>query len=326
MFVKSFRRKEKISLFLKDNTAYKTKNMFTRFCLCYIINKNIIFFTGGTFQKKADKIFLIFYYGNSMLFLLEKAFLFWRKKDMKLLQFFIFYICCFLVQNWTEETILFEIKEGNQNLLVLINAYPYKAEGADRILKGKVFDKKELSFIQTFEDKVTGTLFQDYKVEDVNFDGYLDFYYVNYEGNHRLSFSAVWVWNPKKNCFEHAKELENIVNFSVDAERKMIVSWFRGGLTTVSENYYQYLNGKLECVRSLDIFPNYDKEGDLNLVCKDWRNGKLETIIETQAPLKFAWSEEEEEGEKFSEIDEETKQQVEEFWKYYYDIDYPEKK
>lgn len=232
-----------------------------------------------------------------------------------------------IMQSQTEESVLFEIKEGNQNLLVLINAYPYKAEGADRILKGKVFDKKELSFIQTFEDKVTGTLFQDYKVEDVNFDGYLDFYYVNYEGNYRMSFSSVWVWNPKKNCFEHAKELENIVNFSVDAERKMIVSWFRGGLTTVSENYYQYLNGKLECVRSLDIFPNYDKDGDLNLVCKDWRNGKLETIIETQAPLNFAWTGEEgSQPEEFLEIDEETKQQVEEFWKYYYDIDYPEKK
>lgn len=245
---------------------------------------------------------------------------------MKLLQFFIVYLCCFLVQNWIEESVLFEIKEGNQNLVVHINAYPYGAEGADRILKGKVFDKKELSFIQTFEDKVTGTLFQEYKVEDVNFDGYPDFHYVNYEGNHRLSFSAVWVWNPKKNCFEHAEELEEIVNFSVDAERKMIVSWFRGGLAAVSENYYQYLNGKLECVRSLDIYPSNRNDDDLKLVCKDWRNGKLETVVEIQAPLKFAWAGEEKDGKKFSEIDEETKQQIKEFWNYYYDIDYPEKK
>ena len=272
--------------------------------------------------------FLLFFYISSMLFLgagIGGAAKLNMKQDMqsnlereeKLYE---------IMQNQTEESVLFEIKEGNQNLLVQINAYPYEDEGAERILKGKVFDQKELSLIQTFEDKVTGTLFQECKVEDVNFDGYPDFHYVNYEGNHRMSFYTVWIWNPKKNCFEHVEELEEIVNFSVDAERKMIVSWLRGGLAAVSENHYQYLNGKLECVRSLDIFPSRDKDGDINLVCEDWIDGKLETIIKTQAPLKFAWSAEEKESEEFLEIDKETKQQVEEFWKYYYDIDYPEKK
>lgn len=163
-------------------------------------------------------------------------------------------------------------------------------------------------------------------MEDVNFDGCQDFYYMNDMGNVNASY-IVWVWNPEKNCFELSKELNSLANFSVDKERQIIESWERNSGNTRSQKYYKYFNGKLECIRSLEITYS-DRQDYLKIICKDWRNGRLEIIIETEAPIDviFMQEKETETTKELFQKEKEMKEKADEFWKYFHDIDYPEKK
>lgn len=233
-----------------------------------------------------------------------------------------------------ETTFEFEVPvEENRAFLVKMEEYPDEqgGEAFHSIIKAKIFDKKDNSTpIQTFEHEGIIGLAQRYIIEDVNFDGYNDFYYVYFNAPN-VNY-VIWVWNPQKNMFEESSDLEDLYNISFDKEKEVVEDYIKGVAGTGSHNYYKYIDGKLKCIRSFDSVNIYNTDGEINdeykkLICKDWIDGELKTVIEVQVPTDFVWAGEEgRKSAKFSEIDSETKQQVEEFWNYYYDIDYPKKK
>lgn len=135
---------------------------------------------------------------------------------------------------------------------------------------------------QIIDDYTNGTLFKDYKIDDVNFDGYLDFYYADFRGNVN-SFYHFWLWNPKTETYVKSEELNNISLPAFKQNTKIVSGYNRSSAVSNTRTFYKYINEVLTCVRILDM--GYPDENNLQLLTvQDYVDGKLVKVF-TEKPV-----------------------------------------
>lgn len=101
--------------------------------------------------------------------------------------------------------------------------------------------------------------------EDLNFDGTPDLlvtlgdFGVN-PGLYPTIFYAGFVWNEEKQCFEQVKQLDDMPNIVVDAEKKAIISEYATPVGDEFHEVYAWQNGKLEMIE--ESHTNAFEEGE----------------------------------------------------------------
>ena len=97
---------------------------------------------------------------------------------------------------------------------------------------------------------------------DLNFDGipdalvYLGDFGVN-PGLFPMEFYAAFIW--EDDSFKEAKELDNVANLKVDAEKKVLTSEYMNPVGDVYHEVYAWKNGKFEMIEQT-IHNEFDKE------------------------------------------------------------------
>ncbi len=159
------------------------------------------------------------------------------------------------------------------------DGYNYVAKSISISNDGELIQKIELT-----QDEVTGypTSYDEnfgFTIEDMNFDGYMDFRIIKYVPIGPNISYCMWVWNLKTNQFDENYELEQIFAPVFDQDKKLISSFTRGSATDHYEDTYQYIDGKLTQIKS--IATGYVNEEDLQnsyYIEHQLINGKWELI------------------------------------------------
>lgn len=154
----------------------------------------------------------------------------------------------------------------------------------DNNLKILIYNLKDTSKpYQIIDDGNNGNNYQDYKLEDVNFDGYLDFYYVSGRGTVNIYY-CFWIWNPKSEVFIKSKELNEISLPSFDKNTDIISGYNRSSAASNTKTYYKYINGILTCVRILDMGQPNENNYQI-LTVQDYVDGKLVEVFRNETIL-----------------------------------------
>lgn len=131
-------------------------------------------------------------------------------------------------------------------------------------------------------------------VEDINFDGYMDFYYLYSQGTHNRYY-AYYVWDKETEQFvEDPYGLSEFENPYFNHEINAVESWYRTSIWGGSHSYYRYLDGQLICVRVCAYSYEHDPES-ATLRVKDLVDGELKTVFEVTRASDQEFTEAEEE-------------------------------
>lgn len=193
-----------------------------------------------------------------------------------------------------EDSISFKLDVGDDKhyFTISMRAVPIcdnDSEFYDRDLNITVSDVTNAgTTYQVIKDYTFGTLFQDYIVEDVNFDGFSDFYYVASRGNANIYYSF-WVCSTKTETFISADELADISLSSFDSEAKVIQGFCRSSAASNMQTFYKYIEEILTCVRILDMgYP--DENSKQQLTVQDYVDGKLVEVFNKKTILSNEFS------------------------------------
>lgn len=80
--------------------------------------------------------------------------------------------------------------------------------------------------------------------EDVNFDGYTDFYLLYSQGNMN-AYYFFWIWNMQDRTFEYYLPLSSVPSPEIDKERKLITSSDQTDFDTIITTDYVWQNGNI---------------------------------------------------------------------------------
>lgn len=134
----------------------------------------------------------------------------------------------------------------------------------------------------------------EFCVEDLNFDGYMDFYYLYSQGTHNRYY-AYYVWDKETEQFvEDPYGLSELENPTFDPEQKAVVSWYRSSIWGGKQSYYRYMDGQLTCVRVCG-YPYEHGPESATLYVKDLVDGELKTVFEVTRASDTEFTEAEEE-------------------------------
>lgn len=130
------------------------------------------------------------------------------------------------------------------------------------------------------------------RVEDINFDGYMDFYYLRGQGTHNRYWSY-YIWDAEAEHFAaEPYGLSELENPFFDPEQKAVVSWYRTSIWGGSQSYYRYIDDELTCVRVRGYPYKHDPES-ATLYVKDLVAGELKTVFEVTHNSDTEFTEEE---------------------------------
>ena len=116
-------------------------------------------------------------------------------------------------------------------------------------------------------------------VEDIDFDGYMDFYYLYSQGTHNRYYSY-YVWDEETKQFTYDPyNLSELENLTFDPEQKAVVSWYRTSIWGGKHSFYRYIDGQLTCVRMCG-YPYEHNPESASLYVKDLVDGELKTVFE----------------------------------------------
>ncbi len=120
--------------------------------------------------------------------------------------------------------------------------------------------------------------------EDVNFDGYMDFRFVFDYGSLPLWRSQYYIWDAGEEKFVPDPYGLNKLPYSeFDGEEQVISSYWVYDAIGGAQEYYRYIDGKLTCVRSLEVGDMLE-DGSRLLTVRDLRNGELTEVWRTTDP------------------------------------------
>ena len=187
------------------------------------------------------------------------------------------------------ESVIFDLDVGDNKHSFIISMETFSIvelenDFTDRGLKITVSDGiNEDTPYQVIEDYTYGALFQDYTVDDVNFDGYFDFYYVAIRGNANIYYTF-WVWSPATEMFMKADEFDKISLPSFDSEAKVIRGFDRSSAASNTQTFYKYIDGILTCIRVMDMgYP--DENNCQQLTVQDYIDGRLVEVFNKKTIL-----------------------------------------
>ncbi|GAE89979.1 XAC2610-related protein [Acetivibrio straminisolvens] len=188
----------------------------------------------------------------------------------------------------TKESFTIDIGDGKHSFKVVMEAKPFEdgeeGEFFDSALNISIYDINDLSSpVQVIEDKTLDSLFKDYEIVDANFDGYKDFCYVHIRGNANY-YCRFWIWDPKSGKFMESPDLSEISMPQFDNDLKVVKGYWRSSAAANETRYYKYIDGKLTCVRYLEM-GNPDGEGMQTLIVEDYVEGKLVEVFREKALL-----------------------------------------
>lgn len=130
--------------------------------------------------------------------------------------------------------------------------------------------------IQTMEAESFG-LFRQSNIVDANFDGYMDFSYIYSRGNQPI-YGYYWIWDEENGLFENEPEFNTISDPSFDEETEIISGYAYSSVASGTHSYYRWEDGKLICVRQVEVcYPEEDWTSQ-QLVVRDRINGKLTEV------------------------------------------------
>lgn len=122
-------------------------------------------------------------------------------------------------------------------------------------------------------------------IEDLNFDGWLDFR-ICLDSGIRNTFYWYWLWNPASQLFEKSMELENLHLSS--AEFFQEEQYFTSINVDSVYNYFtltgKYIDGLPTIIRAEDHIADYDKDV-LHTVIRELVDGKIVVVEEYDKPL-----------------------------------------
>lgn len=126
-------------------------------------------------------------------------------------------------------------------------------------------------------------------IDDLNFDGYMDFYYekaISVTGNY---YCNAFLWDAEQGVFCENYELGNICKLDLDADNEVVVEMVRNSAGSGEKNYYKYIDGKLTCIRKVA----HDFYYDPFLSVEDYIDGELVTVFYDKQPReRFDYSSE----------------------------------
>lgn len=127
-------------------------------------------------------------------------------------------------------------------------------------------------------------------VEDIDFDGYMDFYYLYSQGTHNRYYSY-YVWDKETEQFIHDPYgLGELENPSFDHEMNAVESWYRTSIWGGSFSWYRYIDGELTLVR-VCAYPYEHAPESATLRVKDLVDGELKTVFEVTRPSDTEFTE-----------------------------------
>ncbi len=187
-----------------------------------------------------------------------------------------------------KELFTIDIGDGKHSFKVVMEAKPFEEgeeeEFFDSTLNISIYDINDLSSpMQVIEDKTLDSLFKDYQIVDANFDGYKDFCYVQSRGNANY-YCRFWIWDPKSGKFTESPDLDEISMPEFDKDSKVVKGYWRSSAAANETRYYRYIDGKLTCVRYLEM-GDPDDEGMQTLIVEDYVDGKLVEVFREKALL-----------------------------------------
>lgn len=115
--------------------------------------------------------------------------------------------------------------------------------------------------------------------DDLNFDGYLDIYYICSSGVANY-YNRVFLWDAMQGAFCENEALEQLSQLSVDAENEVVLEWIHLSAVSGEKNYYRYIDGQLTCVRKVA----HDFYYEPFLSVEDYRDGALTTVFYETEP------------------------------------------
>lgn len=121
-------------------------------------------------------------------------------------------------------------------------------------------------------------------VEDMNFDGYMDFRFVYEYGSLSRWRSQYYIWDAEEEKFVLDPYGLNELPYSeFGGEEQVISSYWVYDAIGGSQGYYRYIDGKLTCVRTLEI-GHMLEDGSRLLTVRDLRNGELTEVWRATDP------------------------------------------
>jgi hypothetical protein len=194
---------------------------------------------------------------------------------------------------YMKESFIIDIGDGKHSFKVIMEARPFgeseESEVYDSILNISIYDINDLSLpVQIINRETNGSIFKDYEVVDANFDGYMDFYYVDNRGNANY-YCNFWIWNPESERFMISSDFGEISMPQFDNDLKVVGGYWRGSAVSNETRYYRYINGKLTCIRYMEMgYP--DSEGMQALLVEDYIDGKLVEVFREKTLLTTSFS------------------------------------
>lgn len=150
------------------------------------------------------------------------------------------------------------------------------ASGGDgRVLDVNIYEKRGDSRpVQHFEDAYyCSNEAVDLTVEDVNFDGNLDFHFIVAVGEGSNRFSSYYIWYAEHQAFQQDPYgLNNLCSAQLYPEERVIRTFMRYNIGAHETCFYRFENGGLVCVRRLKIdYPGSPWRTDGRAWRRRWR-------------------------------------------------------
>ena len=182
------------------------------------------------------------------------------------------------VQSWGAE-----LPAGDRTLWIEL-VETGRPAGDGRVLDVNIYEKRGDSRpVQHFEDAYyCSNEAVDLTVEDVNFDGNLDFHFIVAVGEGSNRFSSYYIWYAEHQAFQQDPYgLNNLCSAQLYPEERVIRTFMRYNIGAHETCFYRFENGGLVCVRRLKIdYPvalENGREG-LEATVEDRRDGELSEV------------------------------------------------
>jgi hypothetical protein len=127
-----------------------------------------------------------------------------------------------------------------------------------------------------------------FEIEDMNFDGYLDFRVLSFVMMRGQRFYNFWLYNPEKEIFEENIPLSETWDVEFDHENKTVISSARlVGPFDVRNETFTLKNGKLVLQHSEESEENPMKDHEGHIIMKKRIDGKLVERSKTYDTIPF---------------------------------------
>ncbi len=147
----------------------------------------------------------------------------------------------------------------------------------------EVYKNGNTSPIQTIQDScddefgcISVSRGDIYHTDDINFDGYLDIYFLAAAGATGNTTYDYWTYDPEKSNFEYSEDYSEVFTPTFDKENKQVRSHWKGGAAggAYNDSIFKVENGKLVLLQTIEQ-DSTDRPGVFKRTTEDYEDGKV---------------------------------------------------